>query len=133
MILLFAIGMMATASAQKDSSKAYVKSSGDLVFTNGSTEVLAKWSPKDSTLKVLDYKAIKLIEIGGKKLNPLALVQAEILFTYPEWIVTVFNILETATTGLSKAQLTQLQQLLLPYVQAYQQEALEKSQQKKQE
>lgn len=132
--LLMIIGMMFTATAQKDSSKLDAKPTGTTInVKDNSKSMIVVWSEKDSVLKVLDYKAVKHVEIGGKKLSPVALARAEILFAYPDWIITVFNVLETATTGLSKAQLTQLQQLLLPYVQAYQQEALEKSQQKKQE
>lgn len=128
------IGMMFTATAQKDSAKLDAKPTGTTInVKDNSKSMIVVWSEKDSVLKVLDYKAVKHVEIGGKKLSPVALARAEILFAYPDWIITVFNVLETATTGLSKAQLTQLQQLLLPYVQAYQQEALEKSQQKKQE
>lgn len=121
MILLLAIGMMATASAQKDSSKANVKLSGDLVFSNGSKEMIAKWSPKDSVLVIQDIKSLKGIKVLDNEYSPLQLASKEVI-NLPvniQWIAVLYELMETAQTGKSKAEITTLQNPLAPYYRAY--------------
>ena len=126
MLFLLAIGMMATAKAQKDSSK--TSETGSFLVPGGKSEMIGSWSPKDSVLKITNFKAVKSIEIGGRVLNVPILMQTELLFTYPDWIVAIYNILETASTGLSKNQVSQLQQILVPYVQFYQEKQKQQNQ-----
>jgi len=111
-LLIVSITTFITVQAQKKSDSSFtVKSSVPKNFV----EVT-----KDSVLKVTDFKAIKFIEIAGRTFNVPLLTQAEVVFTYPEWVVAIYQILENSSTGLSKSQVSNLQQILEPYVRAYQ-------------